>query len=208
MTFAYAVQLILEYRYWIIVPLSFIEGPIVAFIVGALALLGYFNPYGMFAFLLARDVAVDSIMYFIGRYGGQSRFAQSLLKKIHFTDNYLADVRRLWDEHPLRTMFFSKLSYGLSATFLVVAGIVGMPFSVFFRYGFLVAVLQYGLLFILGYFVGRSFTSFGNTLNDVLFALGIISLFIIAYYVFTHFMRGKLIAAEKSMENSTDTTDL
>lgn len=202
MTFAQAVQLILEYRYWIIVPLSFIEGPIVAFIAGALALLGYFNPYGMFAFLLARDVTVDSCMYFIGKYGGQTRFAQKLLQKVRFTDNYLQDVRKLWDEHPLRTMFFSKLSYGLSATFLVVAGIVGMPFGVFFRYGFLVAVMQYGLLFILGYYVGQSFNSFGNTLNDILFALGIISLFIIAYYVFTHIMRNKLIAQEKA--NDTD----
>ncbi|HUO56052.1 MAG TPA: hypothetical protein VMU27_01280 [Candidatus Paceibacterota bacterium] len=200
MTFTQVVHLILVYRYLIIVPLSFIEGPIVAFIAGALALLGYFNPYGMFAFLIARDVIVDNTMYSIGRFGGQTRFAQAVLKKIRFTDNYLADVRKLWDEHPLRTMFFSKLSYGLSASFLIVAGIVEMPFSIFFRYGVIVALLQYGLLFVLGYFVGNSFTSFGNALNNILFALGIISLFIIIYYIFAHMMSSKLIAQERAAD--------
>ena len=197
MTFAHVVELIIAYRYWIIIPLSFVEGPIIAFIVGALSFLGYFNPLGMFTFLLGRDIALDSLMYAIGRFGGQTKFAQRVLAKIKFTDSYLEEIRVLWDTHGLRTMFLSKLSYGLSAAFLIVAGIVRMPFSHFFRYGALVAILQYGALFIIGYIVGSKFNSFGNIINDALFAIAIISLFIVGYYIFAHKVKDKLLEEEQ-----------
>src|SRR3989344_6373615 len=58
--------LIIEYRYLILLPLSFIEGPIIAFIAGMLANLGYFNLYVLAVFFLARDVSVDLACYYLG----------------------------------------------------------------------------------------------------------------------------------------------
>lgn len=74
-------HLILEYRYWIIIPLSFIEGPIVAFVVGTLSFLGYFNPFFAFSIFFLRDVLLDGFFYALGKWGGKTRVAQNLLKK-------------------------------------------------------------------------------------------------------------------------------
>ena len=90
-------HLILQYRYWILVPLCFIEGPIVAFVAGALTPLGYFNIYLLCIIFFCRDIIVDVSMYALGRFGGQTRFASWLLSKIGVTEEHLNSVHRLWD---------------------------------------------------------------------------------------------------------------
>ncbi|MFZ2593678.1 MAG: hypothetical protein WAX38_02795, partial [Minisyncoccia bacterium] len=59
--------LLLQYGYWILVPLTFIEGPIIGFIAGALSKLGYFNPYIAFSVFIFRDIIMDAIYYFLGK---------------------------------------------------------------------------------------------------------------------------------------------
>lgn len=194
-------HLILEYRYLILIPLCFAEGPIVAFVAGTLASLGYFNIYLLAALFFFRDFAVDAFMYFLGRYGGKTRFARWFFKKVGVTDEHLQSVRRLWDNNTGKTMFFSKLSYGLAATFLVVAGVVEVSAKKFFSYAILVTVLQYGTLLVLGYYFGNSFGTVSKVINNIGYVIGGITLFITAYYLFTHFMRRRLLKQEKKEVN-------
>lgn len=193
-------NLILEYRYWILIPLCFAEGPIVAFVAGALASLGYFNIFALAAIFFVRDIGVDLGMYAIGYYGRDTRFTKWFLKKIGVTDEHLDGVRRLWEKHPGQTMFFSKLSYGLAATFIAVAGLVRMSLKKFITFGALVTVLQYGTLLALGYYFGGAFGTISNILNNVGYVLLVLSLVISGYYVFTHFMRRRLLKREEEQE--------
>lgn len=193
-------HLILAYRYWILIPLCFIEGPIVAFVAGTLASLGYFNVFLLAAIFFVRDVATDAFMYFMGRYGGKTRFAKWFLKKVGVTSEHLAGVHRLWEKNTGKTMFFSKISYGLAATFLVVAGLVEVPMRKFFIWAAIVTVMQYGVLLTLGYYFGNAFGTVSTVLNNLGYVVGGITLFITAYYVFTHFMRRRLLKAEESEE--------
>ena len=59
--------ILLRYRYWIIVPLSLLEGPMVAVVTGALSARGYFNPYTACALFVAKDVIIDGVYYYLGR---------------------------------------------------------------------------------------------------------------------------------------------
>jgi len=197
MSFENLIPLIIEYRYWILIPLSILEGPMIAFAVGTLAWLGYFNPYLAFGILFVRDVIMDALFYFLGRFGGNTKIAKRMLHKIRVTDKHLDSVRLLWEKHAFRTMFFSKLSYGISAAFLLVAGIVRMRLSAFLWFASIVALLQYGILFALGYFFGNTFGSISNILEILHYVIGGIVLATIAYYIFTHFMRKKLLEQEK-----------
>jgi membrane-associated protein len=193
-------HLILEYRYWILIPLCFVEGPIVAFVAGTLASLGYFNIYLLGVIFFVRDIAVDALMYGIGRFGGETRFAKWFLKKVGVTHEHLAGVHKLWENHAGKTMFFSKLSYGLAATFLVVAGLVKMNPKKFFGYAILVTITQYGILLVLGYYFGSAFGTVSNILNNLALVLLAVSVFITGYYIFTHFMRRRLLKQEKAEE--------
>jgi membrane protein DedA with SNARE-associated domain len=116
-----------------------------------------------------------------------------LLLKLGVAQEQLDDVRTLWQEHGTRTMFLSKLSYGVSAAFLVVAGMVEMSFRKFLKYATVVAVAQYGTLFFLGYYFGSAFGSLYGIFNNIQYVVAAISLFAIGYYIFRKRMRDRLL---------------
>lgn len=185
--------LILEYRYLILLPLSLIEGPIVAFVAGTLASLGYFNPFALAAFFFVRDIAVDGACYALGYFGGQSSAAKRILRWLGVTDDHLDEVRTLWNKHPGKTMFFSKLSYGVAAGFIVVAGMVEMPLKKFLMYGAIIAVAHYCTLLVVGYFFG---VTFGGTIGGIIerapYVLAVAGVLWLGYYLFKRYMSKRL----------------
>src|SRR5580700_10619702 len=102
-------HLIIEYRYLILIPLSIIEGPVVAFIAGTLASLRYFNIYVLAVIFFTRDILMDTLYYVLGYFGWKTAFVKRTLAKLHVTEKSLEKVGKLWDEHPAKTMFIGKL---------------------------------------------------------------------------------------------------
>ncbi|MFA6519883.1 MAG: hypothetical protein WCT41_03645 [Candidatus Paceibacterota bacterium] len=201
MSVDFITELILQYRYWILVPLSFIEGPVVAFVAGTFASVGFFNLYFLAALFFVRDVGLDGVYYAIGHFGGRTDFAKRMLNKIGITTDHLEQVRVLWEKRPFWTMFIGKLSYGIASAFIVVAGTVKMPLRIFFKYGIIVAVLQYGVLLFAGYFLGESLGgNIVNIINNVQYVIAFAAIAISGYYLFSWYMRTKLLKADKEIE--------
>lgn len=201
MSVDFITELILQYRYWILIPLTFIEGPVVAFVAGTFAAAGFFNVYFLAALFFVRDVGLDAVYYAIGHFGGGTAFARRMLNKIGITPGHLEHVRVLWEKRPFWTMFIGKLSYGIASAFIVVAGTVKMPLSLFFKYGIIVAVLQYGVLLFAGYFLGASLG--GNIveiINNVQYVIAFAAIAISGYYLFSWYMRKKFLEADKQIE--------
>lgn len=201
MSVEFATQLILQYRYWILIPLSFIEGPVVAFVAGTLAAVGYFNIYFLAALFFVRDVGLDGVYYAIGHFGGRTAFAKRMLNKIGITTDHLEQVRILWEKKPFWTMFIGKLSYGIASAFIVVAGTVKMPLRLFFKYGIIVAILQYGILLFAGYFLGASLG--GNIvtiIENVQYVIAFAAIVISGYYIFSWYMRKKFLKEDRDIE--------
>ena len=193
--------LILQYRYWILIPLTFIEGPLVAFVAGTLASLGYFNIYLLALLFFVRDVGLDGVYYAVGHYGGRTVFVQRMFVKIGITPDHLEQVRLLWEKRPGMTMFIGKLSYGIAAAFVVVAGTVRMPLLKFFKYGIIVAVLQYGTLLILGYYLGASLG--GNIvqiISNMQYVIAFVAIVISGYYILSWYMRKKFFKEGQEIE--------
>lgn len=193
--------LILQYRYWILIPLSFIEGPVVAFVAGTLASMGYFDMYFLAALFFIRDVGLDGLYYALGYFGGHTAFAERMLAKIHVTDDHLEKVRALWVRRPGMTMLLGKLSYGIASAFIVVAGMVKMPLFIFFKYGILVAILEYGTLLFGGYFLGASFGgSAAHVINNIQYVIAFATVAISGYYLISWYLRDKFIAQDEKVE--------
>ncbi len=193
-------HLILTYRYWVLVPLSILEGPIVALVAGTLASLGYFNIYFLVVFFFVRDMLMDAGYYSLGHFGGRTALARRLLLHIGVTDEHLERVRILWQKYPGRTMFIGKLSYGITSSFIVVAGIVRMPLKKFFGWGSMVAITQYGTLLMIGFFFGAAFGSkLSVVIENFQYALAGASLLILGYFILTWRMRRTLFK-EASVE--------
>lgn len=193
-------ELILQYRYWILIPLTFIEGPVVAFVAGTLASVGIFNMYFLALLFFVRDVGLDIAYYAAGHFGGRTAFTRRMLHKIGVTEDHLEEVRILWERRPGWTMFIGKLSYGIASAFIVVAGMVKMPFSLFLRYGMLVAILQYGVLLFAGYFLGESLGGdIVPIISNVQYMIAFAAILISGYYLFSWYMRKKFLENEKEI---------
>ena len=200
MSVDFITQLILQYRYWILVPLSFIEGPVVAFVAGTLAAVGLFDMYFLAGLFFVRDVGLDGAYYAMGYFGGHSKFAERMLAKLGITDDHLQQVREMWERRPFMTMFVGKLSYGIASAFIVVAGMVKMPLRIFFKYGVLVAILEYGALLLAGYFLGASLG--GNVvrvIDNIQYAVAFGAIVLVGYYLVSWRMRGKFLKEEKEV---------
>ena len=135
MSVEFITELILQYRYWILIPLSLVEGPVVAFVAGTLASLGFFDMYFLAALFFVRDIGLDGAYYATGYFGKKTAFTGRMLAKLRITDDHLDKVHELWRRRPFTTMFMGKLSYGIASAFIVVAGMVKLPLGMFFRIG-------------------------------------------------------------------------
>lgn len=194
-------HLILQYRYWILIPLSFLEGPVVAFVGGTLAAVGIFDMYFLAALFFVRDVGLDGAYYAMGYFGGRSTFAERMLAKLNITDDHLQQVRVLWERRPFMTMLIGKLSYGIATAFIVVAGMVKMPLRIFFKYGILVAILEYGTLLLAGYFLGASLG--GNivrVIDNIQYAVAFGAVALTGYYFVSWRMRRKFLKKDQEAE--------
>ena len=173
---------LIHYRYWILIPLALIEGPIVAFVVGTLSSRGYFNPYAAFAIFVAKDTFVDGVYYYLGRFAGEKRFVTRLLTRAHVTSEELQHVRCLWERAGWRTTFVGKVSFGLAPIFLVVAGIVAFPAPLFFRYAVGVALAQYAVLLVLGFYLGHAIGAVSQAIRLIQY-VGVGAAVIVIIYV-------------------------
>jgi len=196
-------QLVMQYRYWILFPLAFMEGPILAFVLGSLSALGYFSILPSFVILLIGDLVPDTAYYLLGRYGERKTFISRYAKKIGIDAEHFEAVRRLWSKHPAKTTFLTKFAYGLSTPLLVSAGVIGMPLHRFLRYTVSISIIQYGVLLALGYNFGRSFALVSGTLEVVQLVAAGVAAVAVAYYFLMRYMRRKFME-EKAREEMLD----
>lgn len=106
-------------------------------------------------------------------------------------------------KRPGMTMLIGKLSYGIASAFIVVAGMVKMPLRVFFMYGILVAVLEYGTLLIAGYFLGATLGgTASHIINNIQYVVAAFGIALTIYYLMSWYMRGKLLKEGKEIEET------
>lgn len=196
-------ELILQYRYWILVPLAIFEGPIIAFLAGTFVALGYLNIFLTFFILFLGDNVPDVIYYLFGRYGERKRLIRRYATKIGIDEEHFDIIRRLWDKHPAKMMLFTKVAYGLSTPLLISAGIVGMPLRLFARYAVLLGVVQYGTLFVLGYYFSSSLRLVSDTVKVIQMAVAGFVVVVASYYFFARYMRRRLLKEEAKEQSAS-----
>ncbi len=185
------VLLLTKYGYFILFPLAAIEGPIVSLVVGFLIYLGYLKFLPAYAILLLGDLIPDTVYYYIGRFGNKRKIMEKYGSRLNL-------VEKLWREHGRKTMFFSKLAYGLSGLFLISAGLVKMPFRKFISYAFPVTLFQYGVIMTIGYFLGHSYQLAERYIQYAYIIVAVVFIiFIISYILITKYARKRIKEMEQ-----------
>ncbi len=175
------IDLIITYKYLIILPLAIFEGPFLALLLGYLVHAGYLFLPGTFILLLMGDILPDLFYYRLGKYGNER-----ILTKKYFSDSQrlgttLKRLEYLWHHHTVKTMFFGKLSYGISLPIIISAGVAKLPLKKFVITSLPVGIFQVSVLLAVGYYVGRSYEA---AVGYVKYAgIGMAIFVIVFYYV-------------------------
>lgn len=175
----YLVLLLTNYGYFILFPISVIEGPIVTIIAGFLSSLGIMNVFIAYAVVMAGDVVGDSGLYWIGRSG--SAFFSRYFKKQH---EKMERVKEYFKTHERKAIVLLKLFHGIGITGLLAAGSLKVPYKHYITICFLTTAAQSVVLIIIGVLFGHAYIQLNRYLNYYAAAtivVGFIIIFIVAF---------------------------
>jgi len=197
-------QLILTYRYVVLVPLALIEGPVLSFTCGILVAAGYLDLAVTLGILLLADLVRDVLYYGLGRFSRNSPRIRRYADKIGVGQEQFDVMRRLWLEHSFKTMALSKLAYALTPPLLVTAGLVGTPIRRFVALAMLVTVAQYSVLMALGYQFGTAVGVIADILQFVQIAVAAVVVVAVVSYFVGRYARARLMAVTKPPDETAD----
>ena len=193
-------SLLLSYPYLALFPITWFEGPVLSIIVGALSAHGFFNPWYAFPILLAGVLAPDVAYYILGRYARDWRIVKKQIER-PFMKDHLGAVRSLWYNHTAKTIFISKIAYGLSTPFLIYAGLVEVPIKKYIILALPITTLQFGALFMVGYYSGVSISTISNVFDHITILVTVLLALILGYYLIARYMRKRLLHDETTEES-------
>lgn len=168
-------ELLLTYKYLILIPLAIVEGPIVMIICGFLVTLGILNPLFVYMIIVMGDIVGDVTQYCIGYYG--KRF----LHYFKITDEKLEKAKIYFSENHTKTIILSKLLYGIGFTGIVVAGAAHIPFVRYIKTSMLISAVQSAVLLIIGILFGHMYVVIGKYLNYYAAFASVIALVVILF---------------------------
>jgi membrane-associated protein len=161
----YLLQLLTQFRYFILFPLAIVEGPIITVIAGFLCSLGFLNPLFVFPIIISGDVIGDSIYYGLGR-SGNPKFFQKISKWIGINPKKIDPVISFFNANPIRTISLSKIVLGIGVAGLFLAGQAKIPYKKFLLVCLLTSFVQCAVYLCIGLLFGKAYLEINRYLTD------------------------------------------
>ncbi|KUM24743.1 hypothetical protein AU467_06490 [Mesorhizobium loti] len=144
---SYILDLLSAHPYAALLPLAIAEGPLVTIAGGVLVATGQLKFWSVFATVVAGDLAGDSALYALGRWGGTPMIKRWARQSAITQAAALQDlVLRKAD----RVLVTGKLTHAIGAPVLIAAGIVRMTFGRFLAVNFLATLPKSLVLLCIG----------------------------------------------------------
>jgi len=174
------------------------EGTYIMILGGVLFKLGLFNFWGLSAVLLLGYFLNGIMLYLIGRIGGH-QILDKWGKRFHLTKRIIEKLERYFKKHSVRTLFITRITYGLCVPAVIMAGALKMNWKKFVSVIFVANFIWVYVMLGLGYLFGVSYEALGAVVKTisvvfviVAFVLAILLSFLIVYWL-RRFARTKFI---------------
>jgi len=182
-SFAEIVSLLLTYKYLILFPISFIEGPAATIIAGFASSIGIMNLAIALVIVIVADLASDCLYYAIGRFG-REKFVGKWGRFIGIDAKKAMNLEDNFSHHIGKSLWIGKATLVIGVAFLVAAGLVRYPFKKFFTINLIATFIKSLLFILIGFYFGYTFDLVKRDLNylmagSTIIALALISLLII-----------------------------
>jgi membrane protein DedA with SNARE-associated domain len=161
----YLYVLILQYKYFVLLPIAVVEGPIATVIASFLASQGFLNIYIVYIIAIVGNLIGDSIYYSIGRLGRYTFIAKHG-HYIGITEDRVRSTEEYYKNHLLKTILISKMVNAGIEVFLVTAGIARVNFKKFIGGILLIEIPKNILIVAVGYYFGKSYILIGKYLDN------------------------------------------
>jgi len=160
------------------IPLSLIEGPIVAVAAGVGVATGRIDP--LYAALIIAFGALfqDTAYYWFGRWLELKPQARAFATRVRLLRETLRPLKRAWRTQMFMTLASSKFAYGLYGPILVTAGMAGAPFGRYLAESLALSALVLGAWFGFGMGLQRIYGALSHEgyVSIIMTALGILGL--------------------------------
>jgi membrane protein DedA with SNARE-associated domain len=189
----YIFHLIYTYSYYILFPLTVIEGPVITVIAGFLASTNFLDPIPTFITILIANLTGDAIYYSAGRWW----FTNSIRKLTVFfriKKEKITNIENKLKKNSGKVIFFGKLSHVLGGLILVASGMVEVPFNKFMLFCLFAEVPKSLILLAVGYFFGSTISNYGKYLNLTFIGLIVLTVVLIALYSSVTYISDKIIS--------------
>jgi membrane protein DedA with SNARE-associated domain len=171
-------NLLYEHRYIFAFLGALLEGTYIMILAGVLFKLGYFKFWGLIAVLGLGYFLNGFAIYLIGRFGGH----QILVKwgrKLHLTKKLLEKLETHFKKHSFKTLFITRLTYGLSFASFIIAGSFKMKLKKFLFVNLAGTIVWVLGMFGLGYLFGVSYEALRVVTKGITIGLTIVLVVII-----------------------------
>ncbi len=153
-------QFIQEYGYWILYPLTIIEGPLATLAGGGLAALGLLKIELVFLISIFGDLTMDLILYAIGYFGNQR--LRNFIGRHPKIETRRKKLQTFFEKHGGKVIFLVKITVGLSYITFITAGMIRMPLKKFLFFSILGGIIWSSILITIGYFYGNLYRTIGQ----------------------------------------------
>ena len=161
--------------YPVMVPLSLVEGPIIALAGGAGAAAGLLNAWWVYAIVMGGALFQDTVYYGLGLKAAKSKKIHALARHARLVGETLGSLDDAWRDEMFLTLVVSKFAYGLYAPVIVSAGMAKAPFWRFLGESLALSALVLAAWLGAGYAIARAFGSVGPQASWAMAALGLLA---------------------------------
>jgi membrane protein DedA with SNARE-associated domain len=176
-------DLLIEYRYFLLFPITIIEGPIITVMAGYLSHLGLFNIYAVYCIVVIGDLVGDIIYYLIGKNGR----LQIIDKWGHYFGIHrknVLEMEKIFENHSFKTLFFGKFTFGIGGIIIIAAGAAKVPITKFIFYSIIGTLPKSFLLILAGTFIGSAYLQISKYFDYTAIVSILLAIIILAGYYF------------------------
>ncbi|HEY4028782.1 MAG TPA: hypothetical protein VGM25_00430 [Caulobacteraceae bacterium] len=169
-------HLLLQYAYPLMIPLSLIEGPMVAIAGGAGVAAGRIDPLVAYAIVMGGGLFQDVTFYGLGRLARRSERVHRWIQRICAVQQVMEPLHAAWRERMFLTLLASKFAYGLYFPIMVSAGLLEAPFWRYLGESLLMSAVILAGWEAAGYLLVSAYGQLGPAANWVTAGLGVLGI--------------------------------
>lgn len=171
-------ELLLTYKYFILIPLAIVEGPIVSVVAGFLVTLGVFNPLAVYVVMVLGDIVGDGIFYYIGYQG------KNLFRYFKISEEKIEKAKTYFEKNHQKAIAGSKILWGIGTAGLIAAGALHVPYRKYFKTCAMYSLGQSFVMLLLGILFGQAYEIIGKYFDYYAALVSILALVILLFFVF------------------------